>query len=163
MESWIEIVGFEGLYAISSHGRVKSIKRRLIKKQSIKWEYYSINLWRNGNTWCKRVHRLVAEAFKPNPENKPQVNHKDGNKLNNRASNLEWATRSENTVHSFKNGLQKKAKGELNAMAKIKESDVLEIRRLRKEGNKLKEISVLYGISFKTVSKIINHQRWSHI
>lgn len=69
--------------------------------------YYLVTLCYKGKRQNKRVHRLLMEAFVPNPENKPQVNHKDGNKLNNCLSNLEWATSSENSQHSYDNGLSK--------------------------------------------------------
>lgn len=119
-EKWKDIKLYEGLYQISSFGRVKSLNRitsnvdgisREIKekilKQSISNEYYSITL-NNGTKKRFSVHRLVALAFIPNPENKEQVNHKDGNKLNNMKSNLEWNTKSENQLHAYAIGLQKR-------------------------------------------------------
>ena len=69
--------------------------------------YFGMNLYSNGRGYPKRVHRLVAETFIPNPENKPEVNHKDGNKQNNSVDNLEWVTRSENMLHAYSTGLNK--------------------------------------------------------
>lgn len=78
------------------HGRIKKLKTELSK-----WGYYRIGLWKNSKIVHKSIHRLVAEAFIPNPENKCDVNHKNGIRTDNCVSNLEWATRSENIWHSF--------------------------------------------------------------
>lgn len=122
-ELWADIPGFEGMYQISSCGRVKScdrilphenhgtwhIKERLLKLNETgpkNYKYYSVLLHvGKGKMICKRVHRLVAETFLPNPHNLPQVNHIDGNKLNNNVSNLEWVTGKENVDHAWRTGL----------------------------------------------------------
>jgi hypothetical protein len=96
-EIWKDIKGYEGVYQVSNLGRVKN-KQQLILSQSIDTNgYYKINLNKGGirKTWG--VHRLVAKAFIPNPENKYSVDHIDRDKLNNNLSNLRWATRQENT------------------------------------------------------------------
>lgn len=114
-EIWKDIEEYEGLYQVSNLGNVKSLSRkvkcrnnkyRTIKSINIKPikmnnNYLFVNLWHNNCYTKKLLHRLVAEAFIPNPENKPEVNHKDGNKQNNYVDNLEWCTRSENTQHSY--------------------------------------------------------------
>ena len=94
VEIWKPVVGFEGLYEVSNFGRVKSLKRntatdRLLKPHNTK-KYLQVCLCKNGVKADKLIHRLVAEAFIPNPDNLPEVNHKDENKLNNAVSNLEW-------------------------------------------------------------------------
>lgn len=118
IERWENIEGYEGQYEVSDHGRVRSIERIVTHKSmslkkipSIerKFEkptgYCSVILIKKAKRNHLLVHRLVAMAFIPNPENKEQVNHKDGNKRNNHVSNLEWMTRSENVRHAHAIGL----------------------------------------------------------
>lgn len=102
-EIWKDIEDQEGHYLISTLGLVKSLKRRREKilKPAILRGYSSVSLC-HGKSKRHYVHRLVAIAFIPNPENKPQVNHKKGIKLDNRASELEWCTASDNQLHSFR-------------------------------------------------------------
>lgn len=124
-EIWKPIQNFEGIYEVSSYGRIKSLARkdstgngnrnteRLLKpdlntKKSMK--YYRVTLCKNGKTTRFSVHRLVAEHFIPNPDNKLFVNHIDNNGLNNHIENLEWVTHSENMEHSAKQGRQDKVR-----------------------------------------------------
>jgi len=104
MEELKDIIGYEGFYKVSNYGRIFSIKRnRFLKPQiGIKNKYLYIILSKDKKGKGFLVHRLVAIAFIPNPENKEQVNHIDGNRSNNYLENLEWNTRSENNIHSFK-------------------------------------------------------------
>ena len=109
-EVWKPIKGYEGIYDVSSLGRVRAYPRigsqtsniRIMKLQTDKDGYRRIGLKKYGVTKRCSVHRLVAEAFIPNPDNKPQVNHKSGVKDQNNVENLEWVTQSENTIHSFR-------------------------------------------------------------
>ena len=108
-EIWKPVVGYEGLYEVSNLGRVKSLPRKDSKggiksQRETIWGYLLCQLWKDGKGKNHSVHRLVAEAFIPNPEVKQTVNHIDCNKHNNRADNLEWATQSENVRHSVKLG-----------------------------------------------------------
>lgn len=104
MEEWKDIKDFPN-YAVSTEGRVKDTKRNIFKYQRDNEGYREVELYKNGKRYRKRVHRLVAEAFIPNPENKEDVNHIDGCKCNNCLKNLEWATRSENMLHAYRTGL----------------------------------------------------------
>lgn len=109
-EVWKDIKGYEGLYQISDYGRIKSFYRttthtRILKERTHRDGYLYVGLYKNGKTTTAKSHRLVALYFIPNPENKPQVNHKDGNKLNNNVENLEWCTAAENARHAVDTGL----------------------------------------------------------
>lgn len=106
MEQWESIEGFH--YSVSTKGRVRNDETNEIKTPTIRRDgYYKVDLYDHGQRSSKRVSRLVAEAFIPNPGCKPQVNHIDGNKLNNDISNLEWVDNSENMLHAYKTGLAK--------------------------------------------------------
>lgn len=107
MEQWKDIVGFEGIYQISSLGRIKSlpgkdksVRREKILKQKNKKGYFEVILWKNSKYSSFRVHRLVATHFINNHDNKPEVNHIDGDRGNNRVENLQWCTSKENSYHS---------------------------------------------------------------
>jgi hypothetical protein len=119
METWKPIKGYEGWYEVSNLGNVRSLDRKVdfddgryanYKGKTLKTSlnnngYYTTSLWKNSKSKIAYIHRLLAENFIPNPENKRLVNHIDGNKLNNHISNLEWVTVLENVRHSQKTGL----------------------------------------------------------
>lgn len=114
-EKWV--VGYEGKYSVNTEGQVISFLRaeRRVMTGSVSKDhrngaskYHMVSLSLNGTNKTWTVHRLIAEAFLPNPENKPQVNHIDGVKLNNKLENLEWVTRQENVTHAWLTGLAKK-------------------------------------------------------
>jgi hypothetical protein len=111
MEVWKDIEGYEGIYQVSSLGAVKSLDRldgrghkilgKLLKTGNDVRGYQQVSLSKNGKATVRRVHRLVAETFIPNPEEKPQVNHIDGYKTNNTVDNLEWTTSLEKQCPCF--------------------------------------------------------------
>ena len=118
MEEWRAIRGYEGMYEVSSVGIVKGLdrvviysngrkdfKKERILKPSLNTNGYPFVFLSKGNSTIKYIHRLVAEAFIPNPENKREVNHKNGVKDDNRVENLEWCTHFENMRHSWETGL----------------------------------------------------------
>ena len=108
-EIWKSIKGFRGKYKVSNRGRVARITKakslRCLKGKLNNKGYLRVGLVKNHKLHSFRVHRLVGLAFIPNPLNKPQINHKDGNKLNNRVDNLEWVTNEENYEHAIKHNL----------------------------------------------------------
>jgi len=118
---WKDVVGYEGYYQVSDDGQVKGVTRSYVDKKGVtqtikermralvfnKQGYAQIQLTISGVTKGFMVHRLVGYAFIDNPENKPFINHKDGNKANNTIANLEWCTRSENELHAYRTGLKK--------------------------------------------------------
>lgn len=132
-EIWKDAIGFDGVYQVSSLGRVRSCDRVIYYKNSklsgakSKIEhgkimsqcisnsgYYILRLRKDGERKCFYTHRLIAQAFIPNPENKSQVNHIDGNRLNNCVDNLEWVTMSENVLHAYRTGLNYGLRGDLS-------------------------------------------------
>lgn len=172
-ELWKDIVGYEGIYQISNLGNVRSLNRVVIRgkvKQKRKGKvlsnykigkgYYAVRL-------CKKmypIHRLVALHFLKNKDNKPCVNHIDGNKLNNSASNLEWCTLKENTEHAYKNNLMKPRLGETNGSSKLSEKEVKHIRKIWKSNLYSKTyIAALFNVSIVTVSNIIKNKSWRHV
>lgn len=112
-DTWSKINGFPN-YSVSKNGEVRNDttgKTKTPYKGTT--GYYNVDLYNDGERTKMRVHRLVGEAFVDNPDSKPQINHKDGNKLNNNAANLEWVTASENMRHAFDCGLAKPSLGML--------------------------------------------------
>jgi predicted RNA binding protein YcfA (HicA-like mRNA interferase family) len=166
-EEWKPIVGYEGLYEVSNFGRIKTLYNRYKDVIYLKYNtspngYYCVNLVKNKISKTIRIHRLVAEHFINNPQNKPMVNHKDGDKKNNFVDNLEWVTASENIKHSFKNGLSNK-KGSHHHLSKLDEGDVLVIRILAEATVERKKIAEAFRVSRQCVDSIINGKTWRHI
>lgn len=116
MEIWKPIKEYEGLYEVSSFGNVRSIKRnttngKIMKLQKTKTGYYRVGLCKNNKVKCYSVHRLVAQAFIPNLNNLPQVNHKNECKTNNNVENLEWCTMLYNVRYGT--GIERQAKARI--------------------------------------------------
>jgi hypothetical protein len=106
---WKIITDFPN-YEVSTKGEVRNRNRGVILKTSLDiCGYEVLQLYKEGKRWYKRVHRLVAEAYLSNPENLPEVNHKDANKTNNETVNLEWVTQAQNLEHAFNEKLLSKA------------------------------------------------------
>lgn len=169
MEVWKDATGFEGIYQVSNFGRIKKIRTwrgnkyknkyincETILKGSIQNNGY-ISISYRGKHYL--LHRIIATTFIPNPKNKPQVNHKDGNKLNNSVNNLEWVTNKENAAHARKHGLLT-ARDKISAIKNSKK-----VRQLSLDGQLIKEwssasvASRTLGIDSSAIRKCCRHQR----
>lgn len=105
MEIWKDIDGYDGYYQVSNIGNVRNaVRSKLLKQQKSRNGYLTVSLTKSNKLTTYRVHRLVASAFIPNPDNKPSVNHIDCDPLNNKAENLEWCTAQENSNWMMKQG-----------------------------------------------------------
>lgn len=147
-----------GKYRICSDGTVIGQSGKVLKLHKGTGGYLQLNAWTNGKQKTYLVHRLVAELFIHNPENKPEVNHKDGDKLNNRVGNLEWVTRSENIVHGIDSGLipspWEGKSGEAHPTSKA-------VLQLDAAGNLMnvygsaREAARLSGVNYGTISNVL--------
>lgn len=157
-EEWRAVIGWK--YEISSLGRLRrSDNKRLKSFDTFHGNYYAARLFTEGRSKKYLIHRLVAEAFIENPENKPQVNHKDGNKLNNTATNLEWVTAKENRQHAHDTGLCNYRTGDNCSWSKISESQRHEIVTMIESGERYRSIAAKYNISRSLVGLIGAQQR----
>jgi len=174
-EIWKTINGFEE-YEISNLGNVRSkdrihydtIGRKVLRKSIllqpiIRKGYYHVSLYKNRKLKIYKIHRLVAENFIININNKPQVNHINGIKSDNRVENLEWCTNFENIRHAIDNNLIKHAFGEKHGISKLKTIDVLKIIELSKTNISVRNIAKMFGICAQTAHNIIDRKTWKHL
>lgn len=163
-EEWKPVIGFSN-YEVSSLGRFRNVKRGKFLKPS--WnkgrQYLYANFVQDGVRKNCRAHRVVAIHFIENPENLPQVNHKDCDKDNNRADNLEWVGRSRNMEHAKENGRMWSHKGELAYNSKLKNETVLKIVEEHKKGKSHSEVARMFGTNYSNVAHIIRGSRWGTI
>ena len=159
---WKRIGNFD--YEISQEGTVRNLKTNKILTNSIDGAgYYTVGLQiALGVRRTHKIHRLLMEAFVPNPEGKKTVNHINGIKTDNRFENLEWATYQENSKHSVLTGLQISVKGSRHGRSKLKEGDIKAIRTIHKNDNLFK-VASLFNVSIGAVSLIRNRKTWTHI
>lgn len=169
-ETWKPISDYEGIYEISDQGRVKRIKPeyntyvgKILAGGYDSDGYRVVLLYNSGKRRMFKVHRLVAEAFLPNPENKPQVHHKNSVKFDNRSENLEWVTWSEHVGHTVADKLYNPTRGSKHHNAKLKESQIPEIRKLLSEGKSCEDIAPLFGVHPATISDIRANKTWKQV
>lgn len=164
-EEWESVVGWEGFYEVSNYGRIKSLSRiakgswkhknrvlkeRIMKQQTNGLGRPTVDLSDGERSKTLQVPLLVAKAFIPNPDNKPQLNHIDGNPANNHISNLEWVTRSENMKHAWENGLRQ------HYTTKLSDNDIKKMRIYREFGCPVIFIADIFNCSQTYVSNIVN-------
>jgi len=166
MEIWKDVVGFEGIYQCSNLGRIISLKwgnKKFINGSVSGCGYVQLVIYSNKIKKRIKLHRVIALAFIENPEHKLCINHKNGNKLDNRVENLEWCTHSENIIHAYKTGLWKPVNGERQGSSKLKEADVIKIKELLKTKLSQEEIASGFNINRKVISLIKNNMAWKHV
>lgn len=175
-EIWKDIPKYEGAYAVSSLGRVKSLERYVnrrgggfnlnkahIMKQKKSRAYLSVALCCHGKRFETGVHRYVGLALIPNPLNLPQINHKDFDGRHNVVDNLEWGTALYNINYTISHG-RRSVVGECNVKSILKEKDVLYIRNHYTEyGKKRDVLAKMFKISESTLGKVIRRETWRHL
>lgn len=167
METWKPIVAIPG-YEVSSLGRVKKLPcgkgfnsvERIKTLVTSKDGYLMLN-WKtlDGKQHSKPIHRIVAEAFIPNPEQKDTVNHIDGDKTNNNVDNLEWATRREQLTHAYAHALRVSHKGSENCNSKLSQDDVMFIRTYtvkRSRTHGIPSMAKKFGVSYETIYNVLS-------
>ena len=178
--SWRKISGFA--YEVSADGQIRRINSRLktktyLRQGTTKSSGYKIaGLSKEAKVYWFTVHRLVAKAFVANPENKPEVNHLNGDKSDNRSVNLEWVTPKENHRHASENGLkasgdrngsrthpERRRRGETVPSAKLSSNNVVAIRRMNSDGFSVLSIATRFNVNKTTVQSILNRKTWKHI
>lgn len=169
MEQWKDIKGFESLYQISNLGRVKSLSRKWKPDESIlvnqinTFGYHVVRLGQGVGKYKQFfIHRLVALHFIDNPNNLSEVNHKDGDKLNNDFTNLEWVSRSKNMIHAFDTRLVSNS-GTDNPNCKLTETIVLCILKEYESGISKENIMKKYNLTLSNYKNIIHRRTWKQI
>lgn len=163
----VDIPGYEGKYGATRTGEVYSYnygRQGILKKLKlfVNSEGYQFTcLFMNGKQKNLAVHRIVALSFIPNEKNKPEVNHKDCNRLNNNVENLEWSTRKENVLHAYNLGLYRK--GSKHPGSKINEDIAYKIKHLLHQGYSNSRIKKALGISIKIIQQIALDKNWKHV
>ncbi len=166
VEEW-RVVASSPSYEVSDQGRVRRARPARnshvgrVLRQARRNGYLAVNLSENGTARMQSVHRLVAEAF-IGPADGREVNHRNGLKKDNRAWNLEYATRVENALHAHRSGLQD-CRGERNGRAKLTLQKVREIRARAASGESFASIARATGTSATCIWNVVNRRRWAHV
>lgn len=154
-------------YEISTLGRLRSFRRdkagRVRDSEINRHGYRQFVFTRNNQRQAVLVHRMVARAFLPNPLNLPEVNHKTFVKADCRLGNLEWMTRGDNVRHAARYLPPTEVRGSKHGRSKLKESDVLSIRKKRSNGERSQDIASQFGICKSTVNQVVARKIWTHI
>jgi len=160
MENWKDIDNYKGLYRVSDTGRVYSVRRKLMLRPGVVGiGYKQVVLKVRGNNKQYKVHRLVALAFCEKSPGCNIINHLNGDKLNNYASNLEWTTHSGNMLHAMETGLNNN-RGENCNLSKFKKEKILKIKQMIKNGHRNIDIARKCEVSDGVVSSIKTGKTW---
>ena len=170
-----DVVGYEDYFSVSENGEIFSKRTNKILIQGVSKTGYKVLSsrigGRKGKSICLKVHRMIAEAFIPNPNGYPIINHIDGDKLNNSLDNLEWCTHQQNSIHAIVTGLNNPSEynsGSKNHNSKVTENDVIDIRNMFSvyEGKKryfYENVASIYGISPYYIKSLVYRRSWKHI
>lgn len=167
-EEWRDIAGYEGFYKVSNFGRIKSYHNGVeqFRKPVFKEGYFVIVLYKGGKHKQFFVHVLVARAFIDNPDGKPIVNHKDGNKLHCHVDNLEWVTYSENILHAYRTELMSIRRGTSCKNSKLTAEDVRFIRENYIPGDKdfgQSGLARRFNVSVSTIYTAVKKIRYKDV
>jgi hypothetical protein len=175
-EIWKDVVGYEGYYQVSNFGRIKSVDRikhysnrkasflkgRVMSSSKNACGYERLDIRKDNVKKQFLLHRLIAEAFIPNTDNKPEVNHINGIKDDNRVCNLEWVTHDENMKHAYNMGVGTARRGSDNGLSKLAEIDVYNIKYNLHFVN-TPHLTKIYSVSKSTIEKVRSNRSWTHI
>lgn len=174
MEQWMPVPGYEGHYEVSNRGKVRSVDRvvdhggwfrrytgRVLSPMMHTSGYRAVNLKMSGRQKIAMVHALVLLAFSGPAPAGMEARHLNGDRLDNRASNLAWGTRQENADDRRRHGTI--ASGERQGSSKLTEADVLRIRVLRADGMRMRDLADKFGVSRTCISHVMSRKTWRHV
>lgn len=171
-EEWRDVPGYEGWYQVSNLGQIRRIAPgkstfvgRILNPKTDDHGYIRITLHKKGRGKTIRIHRIIMETFHGECPSGMEVNHKNGDKTDNRLSNLEYVTLQENMHHSWNVlGRPNMAKGEGHGMSKLTDNDVREIRRLFETGQYTKvAIGKMFNVTHKAIERVVTRRNWKHV
>lgn len=169
MEVFVPIKGFEGYFEVSNYGKIRGVPRkfcpnsRIMRTHVDAGGYVAVHLQKRQQKKTLKVHRILAIAFIPNPNNYNTINHINGIKTDNSLPNLEWCTQADNMKHAYRLGLNRVVRGEETGSAILTEKQVVQIREIRKTGLTYLKIGEHFNVSGQVVGDICRGKIWKHV